>query len=410
MEQAMELHSLVSKTFKLKMNQVLNENERLMKQVINKDIVNIVVISSVDNASVSMHECEKCLKLKTKLLNKKDFIEKETYDKLFRIYTTLVKHCIYLEVDAQQYQENFQMDNSISNQSTLSFYQYFELNELKAQSQEKDMVIRKLKEIIKSLSGNMNKDKVTVSTKKEKSKPKPDKTEHEMEKSGKVKVKTKAADYGHIKWIEDLVTRTMWIQEPIDYDKHALWGVSHWGHKRQHYKHLDWITIRRDDDKLYKFKEGDYKRLGIQDIEDILLLLVQGKLTNLTAKEHFAFNVSLWMFTRSIVIQRRVEDLQLGFIYQNKDKKNRLIWIDELHKFSDGTLTDVRTSLDDRLKGIQMRYLLQTIWRKSDKDIAAAMIQAIDKRLKTRRIIKSLERFVEGRLYEGDYMMLQRTI
>nr|GEX03066.1 hypothetical protein [Tanacetum cinerariifolium] len=34
--------------------------------------------------------------------------------------------------------------------------------------------------------------------------------------------KTKAADYGHIKWIEDLVPRTMWIQEPIGYDKHAL--------------------------------------------------------------------------------------------------------------------------------------------------------------------------------------------
>nr|GEY39668.1 putative reverse transcriptase domain-containing protein [Tanacetum cinerariifolium] len=45
--------------------------------------------------------------------------------------------------------------------------------------------------------------------------------------------KTKAADYGHIKWIEDLVPRTMWIQEPINYDKHAFWGVSHWGRKRQ---------------------------------------------------------------------------------------------------------------------------------------------------------------------------------
>nr|GEZ90047.1 hypothetical protein [Tanacetum cinerariifolium] len=41
--------------------------------------------------------------------------------------------------------------------------------------------------------------------------------------------KTKAADYGHIKWIEDLVPRAMWIQEPINYDKHALWGISHWG-------------------------------------------------------------------------------------------------------------------------------------------------------------------------------------
>nr|GEY09682.1 hypothetical protein [Tanacetum cinerariifolium] len=253
--------------------------------------------------------------------------------------------------------------------------------------------------------------------------------------------KTKAVDYGHIKWIEDLVPRTMWIQEPIDYDKHTLWGVSHWGRKRQQfygfavnrestrdvyskrkivavmelknvewhsYKHLDWITVRRDDEKLYKFKEGDLKRLHLQDIKDMLLLLVQGKLSNLTVEECFAFNVSFRMLTRSIVIQRRVEDLQLGvesyqkglnltkpdmyrsdlkrreaytaysnlrgFIYQNKDKKNRLMRIYELHKFRDGMINDVRTSLDDRLKGIRMRYLPQTIWRKSDKDRASAMI------------------------------------
>nr|GEZ94544.1 hypothetical protein [Tanacetum cinerariifolium] len=124
------------------------------------------------------------------------------------------------------------------------------------------------------------------------------------------------------------------------------------------YKHLDWISIRRDDDKIYKFKEGDFKRLRLQDIEDMLLLLVQGKLSNLTVKKRFAFSVSLRMFTRSIVIQRRVEDLQLGvetyqkwlnltkpdtyrsdlkrreaytaysnpigFIYQNNDKKTGL--------------------------------------------------------------------------------------
>ncbi|GJY18573.1 retrovirus-related pol polyprotein from transposon TNT 1-94 [Tanacetum coccineum] len=56
--------------------------------------------------------------------------------------------------------ENFQMDNSFSNESAPSFDQYFELNELKAQFQEKDMVTKKLKERINSLSGNMNEDKV----------------------------------------------------------------------------------------------------------------------------------------------------------------------------------------------------------------------------------------------------------
>nr|GEY54354.1 hypothetical protein [Tanacetum cinerariifolium] len=85
------------------------------------------------------------------------------------------------------------------------------------------------------------------------------------------------------------------------------------------YKHLDWITVCRDNDKLYKFKEGDLKRLRIQDIKDMLLLLVQGNLINLTVDECFAFNVCLRMFTRSIVIQRRMEDLQLGVeSYQKK--------------------------------------------------------------------------------------------
>nr|GEV06946.1 hypothetical protein [Tanacetum cinerariifolium] len=80
---AVEQYHLESKTFKFKMNQVLNENERLLEQNINKDIVNIVVNSSVNIASVNLHECKKCLKLEAELLNKKDFIVKETYDKLF---------------------------------------------------------------------------------------------------------------------------------------------------------------------------------------------------------------------------------------------------------------------------------------------------------------------------------------
>ncbi|GJW55226.1 hypothetical protein Tco_0099311 [Tanacetum coccineum] len=72
-----------------------------------------------------------------------------------------------------------------------------------------------------------------------------------------------------------------------------------------------------------------------------------------------------------------------------------LMHIDELHKFSDGTLDDVRTALNDRLKGIRMEYLPQTFWSQRDKVNARAMIQAIDKRLKTRRIFQSLERFAE---------------
>ncbi|GKE49422.1 hypothetical protein Tco_1480680 [Tanacetum coccineum] len=61
------------------------------------------------------------------------------------------------------------------------------------------------------------------------------------------------------------------------------------------------------------------------------------------------------------------------------------------------------TTLNDRLKGIRMEYLPQTFWSQRDKANARAMIQAIDKRLKTRRIMRSLERFVGGRPYGVTY-------
>nr|GEU70895.1 hypothetical protein [Tanacetum cinerariifolium] len=88
------------------------------------------------------------------------------------------------------------------------------------------------------------------------------------------------------------------------------------------YSHLEEIIVRRQDDKLYKFREGDFKRLRRQDIEDMLLLLVQDKLFNL-----------------------------------NIEERKRLMRTDELHKFSDGSLNYVRTALNDIDLRIEMDYL-----------------------------------------------------
>ncbi|GKE07096.1 hypothetical protein Tco_1399114 [Tanacetum coccineum] len=62
------------------------------------------------------------------------------------------------------------------------------------------------------------------------------------------------------------------------------------------------------------------------------------------------------------------------FIYQNKDKKNRLMHIDELYKFSDDAHNDVQSALDDILKRIRMKYLPQTVWRNVNKEKAGAMV------------------------------------
>ncbi|GJZ56280.1 hypothetical protein Tco_0611473 [Tanacetum coccineum] len=277
--------------------------------------------------------------------------------------------------------------------------------------------------------------------------------------------KTKAVDYGQVKWIEDKVSR-IWSPVKVVYDKHAYWGTYHWGPKRQkfyeyatnmesskdvYFRHriivvtsLEEIIVRRQDDQLYKFREGDFKRLRRQDIEDMLLLLVQGKLTNLNLEERYALNVALRMFTRRIVIQERVEDLQLGIesyqkkinltkpntyrsdlkrmtpytaypdiqgiIYEDEMNKNRLMRTDELHKFSDGTLNHVRTALNDIATGLEMDYLPKRKWSKQDKQRARVMINAIDKKLRDRRLMRNLEKFVGGRPYGGDLRLLERTI
>ncbi|GJW51917.1 reverse transcriptase domain-containing protein [Tanacetum coccineum] len=210
------------------------------------------------------------------------------------------------------------------------------------------------------------------------------------------------------------------------------------------YGHLDEIEVRREDHELYKFKKGDFPRLCLQDIEDMLLLLVQQKLTNLMIDERYDLNVALRMFIKRIVIQRRVEDLHLGVesyqkklnltksetsrpdlrnrtaytaysdpqrvIYEDPNNRNRLMRTDELHKFSDGTLNYVRTALHDITLGIRMEYLPNRKWIGLDKRRAHVIIQDINKHLFQRRLMRNLEMFVGGREYGEDLRLLERTI
>ncbi|GJT99242.1 hypothetical protein Tco_1094760 [Tanacetum coccineum] len=162
--------------------------------------------------------------------------------------------------------------------------------------------------------------------------------------------KTKAAQYD-LPGIEDMVPN-IWSPIKAAYDKYALWGISHWRVQRKSfyafargmqskgdvystkrilavthvsvmrkygYGYLEEIVVRKANNVLYRFKEGDFPRLRINDIEDMLLLVVQNQLNNLSGDDVADFAIALRMYTRSLVIQKRVEDLQLGVeSYQNK--------------------------------------------------------------------------------------------
>nr|GEU95975.1 hypothetical protein [Tanacetum cinerariifolium] len=284
--------------------------------------------------------------------------------------------------------------------------------------------------------------------------------------------KTKAAQYDLL-GIENMVPN-IWSPVKLAYDKHALLGISHWREQRKTfyvyarglqskhdlyfmkriltvthvevmrkhwYGYLQEIIVKRADNDLYRFKEGDFPRLCINDIEDMLLLFVQSRLINLSGDDISDFTIALRMFTRSLVTQKRVDDLQLrvksyqkkinvtkpkttkskikkrdlytsyqdpqGFNYVNDSGRNRLMRSDELYKLSDSTLTMLRTSLGDIIKNIQMEYLPKRRWSTLEKKRANIMTKAINKQLKERRMMRSLEKFVGGREYETDLRLLQ---
>ncbi|GJW69094.1 hypothetical protein Tco_0123518 [Tanacetum coccineum] len=229
------------------------------------------------------------------------------------------------------------------------------------------------------------------------------------------------------------------------YSTKQILAITHVSVMRKHgYRYLEEIVVRRDDNDLYRFKEGDFPRLRINDIEDMLLLVVQNWLNNLSGDDVADFAIALRMYTRSLVIQKRVEDLQLGvksyqkkinvtkldttrsdlrkrrpytpykdpqgFIYVDNFGRNRLIRSDELYKFNDGMFTRLLSLLEDITKNINMMYLPKRRWSNMEKKRANCMIKDINKLLKERRMMRSLEKFVGGRLYGTDLRLLQRTI
>nr|GFC75208.1 hypothetical protein [Tanacetum cinerariifolium] len=146
MEMAVEQNCAARSEFQSKMETVLNENDRLLKHALGVDIVNIVVNNCMNVNCLTVDACEKCVTTESEL--KTDFIKKENYEMLLKLYNTLEKHCISLELNNQLNMEIFQRDNVSSSESAPNFADLFEINELKAQIQEKDTVILKLKEKI----------------------------------------------------------------------------------------------------------------------------------------------------------------------------------------------------------------------------------------------------------------------
>ncbi|GJX53231.1 retrovirus-related pol polyprotein from transposon TNT 1-94 [Tanacetum coccineum] len=119
MEAAVHQCPVDKNAFEIQIKQLSIDNDQLLKQILSQEIghiaFNFVDILNVKKSCVN--KCNKCLELETKLLKKKDLIEKDVYDKHLKSYSTLEKHCISLELTTQLNQEIFQKDNFRENQN-----------------------------------------------------------------------------------------------------------------------------------------------------------------------------------------------------------------------------------------------------------------------------------------------------
>ncbi|GJT29041.1 hypothetical protein Tco_0909316 [Tanacetum coccineum] len=144
--------------------QFLNEIDRLLREYYYADHMNAILGVYTDLDEVTNLQCdyletlEKCKHLE------KELSKSRTMSKSFE---ALQKHTINFELDLQQCKEKIKNDKSFKENQSKEFLkereQYFEIQDLKAQLQNKEIAIGELKKLIEKMKGK------SVETKFEKS-------------------------------------------------------------------------------------------------------------------------------------------------------------------------------------------------------------------------------------------------
>ncbi|GJW17077.1 hypothetical protein Tco_0024513 [Tanacetum coccineum] len=158
------------------------------------------------------------------------------------------------------------------------------------------------------------------------------------------------------------------------------------------YGYLKKIVVRHANQKEYIFKEADFPRLHLNNIEDMYLLYAQNKLYHLKGDAHTNLT-------------------KLNLTMPQDDNKS-LMRADEVYKFRYGTLKKVHEKLVYMLHHFELGYnegMPMRAWTNKDKKQTSFVMEKIEKTLLTRQILRSLDCYVGGRSIKTDYKLLTRT-
>ncbi|GJS45780.1 retrovirus-related pol polyprotein from transposon TNT 1-94 [Tanacetum coccineum] len=140
-----------------------NMYDMLLQECVSNDIMCSYLQSSSDLDEITelqclyLHKVRECDCLAQKLSEQTEFVSKEIYTELLRSFAKLEKHSISLEIALQQCQEQLKNDTVCKEKASNVFRkereQYFEIQDLKAQLQDKNIAISELKKLIEKCKG-----------------------------------------------------------------------------------------------------------------------------------------------------------------------------------------------------------------------------------------------------------------
>ncbi|GJX56726.1 hypothetical protein Tco_0286623 [Tanacetum coccineum] len=157
---------------------------------------------------------------------------------------------------------------------------------------------------------------------------------------------------------------------------------TYWERGHEH-KFIAEIVARRANGSIVSITESDYKNLNKNDIEDLYLLIVNGKV------DDYAETGLLWslsVFIKSIEkykVFSIVSEPVYGIIYKNSLKEKRVMRHQEVHKLCDATLKRVLEGLKIYNKNVKHGYVIPSL-KKEDVEYLQLFEEDIEERLKHR--------------------------
>ncbi|GJT94688.1 hypothetical protein Tco_1090206 [Tanacetum coccineum] len=128
-------------------NEFSKDYHLLLQECVSKNIMCSILCSfdSLDEKTelqcLYLEKYQECEDLKTELSKRNENVENKSFNELSKKFAELEQHCISLELSLQHKNEAFQHNRPCKNHDAYEFPNFFKINELKAQLQEKNMVI-----------------------------------------------------------------------------------------------------------------------------------------------------------------------------------------------------------------------------------------------------------------------------